>query len=71
MVRLNKIYTKTGDAGTTALGDGSPDASTLRRLSEELTGRLTDAGASLSNMVTQLESLKTTLEEAGATVGLK
>lgn len=32
MVRLNKIYTKTGDAGTTALGDGSRVPKTHPRL---------------------------------------
>ena len=45
-----------------ALGDGTPDVGMMRRLTEELTGRLSDAGATLANTRGQLEALKLGLE---------
>ena len=45
MVKLNRIYTKTGDAGTTGLGDGSRVAKNAPRM--EAIGAVDEANAAL------------------------
>ncbi len=52
MVRLTRIYTRTGDGGTTALGDGSRVDKDAPRI--EAFGALDEANAALGLAVTEL-----------------
>jgi cob(I)alamin adenosyltransferase len=53
MVRLNKIYTRTGDKGTTALGDGSRVPKTHARI--ESYGTVDELNAVLGQLLDQVD----------------
>lgn len=78
MVKLNKIYTRTGDDGSTGLGDGSRVAKADPRVeaygtTDEANAALglaiiacRDAGGSVEGLATVLESLQHDLFDCGA-----
>ncbi|MFI4915840.1 MAG: cob(I)yrinic acid a,c-diamide adenosyltransferase [Phycisphaerales bacterium JB060] len=78
MVKLNKIYTRTGDDGTTGLGDGSRVAKAVSRVdaygtTDEANAALglaiiacRDAGEPAAGLVSILESVQHDLFDCGA-----
>ncbi len=69
MVKLNKIYTRTGDGGQTSLGDGTRVAKGSLRVSAY--GEVDEANACIGLAIVALKADKKTKEQAGILLGVQ